>query len=58
MMVVVLMVILSPVVVMGVNPRDCYMWDKCRRGYEKQGAQVILWECGRVPAGCFFNGKK
>jgi len=58
MMVVVLMVTLSPVVVMGVNPRDCYMWDQCRRAHEKEGTQVILWQCGTVPRGCFFTGKK
>ena len=58
MMALALICILGPVVVMSVDPKACYMWDKCRSSYEKQGAQVIFWECGSVPAGCFFRGKK
>ncbi|CAF1691354.1 unnamed protein product, partial [Adineta ricciae] len=45
-----------PNLVSSVNPRDCYMWDQCRRQYEKEGTQVILWQCGTVPPGCFFRG--
>ncbi|UJR19211.1 hypothetical protein I4U23_022341 [Adineta vaga] len=54
---VVLLFCFGPILVSSVNPRDCYMWDKCRGQYEKQGPNVIYWECGSVPAGCFFKGK-
>ncbi len=31
-----------------VDPKVCYMWDKCRRLYQSQGNQVVIWECANV----------
>ena len=54
--IVALIACFGPSLTSSVNPRDCYMWDQCRRQYEKEGTQVILWQCGTVPRGCFFRG--
>ncbi len=58
---VVLMVVFLVVTVSqmseAVDPKVCYTWDKCRQQYQSQGNQVVIWECGNVPAGCFFPGR-
>ncbi|CAF1181496.1 unnamed protein product [Adineta steineri] len=58
MLVTILIITLGPMTVMSVDPKVCYMWDKCRGEHMAQGAQIVFWECGGVPAGCVFKGKK